>query len=425
MSGHAHIDSHYARTANPVADRPPLDGDAAADVCVVGGGLAGLSAALGLAERGKSVVLLEANRVAWGASGRNGGFVAPGFSLGAAGLVRAVGQGHARALYDLSREAVATIRRRIGEHAIDCAPVFEGYLKAAWRAKPGAMEKRRDFLNGVMGAQTEYRSADEMKTVLSSPRYHAGLFDPAGFHMHPLNYALGLAAAIERKGGNIFEQSAVTNIEQREGDWIAATAGGAVRCAAVVLCGGGYTDHLVPALRRALVPVATYVMVTKPLGATLGEAIRTRAAVADTRRAGNYYRVLPEGRLLWGGGMTALTGEPPGLAHKMQADMVSVFPQLAAAEPDTAWSGLMGYARHQMPQIGEVKPGLWHATAFGGHGLNTTTMAGETVAAAIAGGDDRYRLFAPFGLAWTGGRLIGAVAAEAAYAWYKLRDAID
>lgn len=418
-----HVDSHYARTANPGPSRPPLAGSRQTEICVVGGGLAGLATALGLAERGKSVALLESRQVAWGASGRNGGFVAPGFSLGAADLAARLGQDHARALYDLSRDAVATIRARIEAYAIDCDPVFQGYLKPAWQFRPAALQLKQGFLTDVLHVKSEYWPREKVRTVLKSERYHDALFDPDGFHLHPLNFALGIAAAIESRGGVIFETSPVISLERTSGGrWRVSTGAGRVEAETVVVCTGGYTEGLVTRLRRAIVPVATYVMVTKPLGPALGDAIRSRSAVADSRRAGNYYRVLPGDRLLWGGGMTALIAEPSALADRMCRDLGRVYPQLDHAEPDTAWSGLMGYARHQMPQIGELKPGLWHATAFGGHGLNTTTMAGEIVAGAIADGDDRYRQFSPFGLSWTGGRLIGGAAAEAAYAWYQLRD---
>lgn len=420
-----HIDSHYARTSGEPPVRPALEETLQAEVCVIGGGLAGLATALGLAERGKSVVLLEARRAGWGASGRNGGFVAQGFSLNAADLAAKLGKDHARALYALSREATATIRSRIETYDIDCDPVFEGYLKAAWRSRPGTLEVKREFLTGVLNTRDEYWPREQVREVLRSSRYHDALFDPDGFHIHPLNFTNGIAAAAESKGAQIFEDSAVTSVARQGNRWNVSTAAGAIEAETVVVCTGGYTEHLVSRLRSAIVPAATFVMVTKPLGAALASTIRTQAAVSDSRRAGNYYRVLPGGRLLWGGGMTALTREPDALADRMCRDLKRVYPQLTDVEPDTAWSGLMGYARHQMPQIGELEPGLWHATAFGGHGLNTTTMAGELVAGAIAGGDDRYRLFAPFGLAWTGGPLIGSAAAEVTYAWYKLRDRIN
>lgn len=186
---------------------------------------------------------------------------------------------------------------------------------------------------------------------------------------------------------------------------------------------GGYLDSLHRKLSGAMVPVATYVAVTEPLGDRLTSAIRAPYAVYDTRFALDYYRPLSDSRLLWGGRVSVRRSDPPDLANLMRGDLLKVYPQLAGVEMETAWGGLMSYATHKMPQIGEVTPGVWYATGFGGHGMNTTTMAGELVAAAIAENDDRYRLFSAFGLTPTGGP-IGVAAAQLSYWFYGLRDAL-
>ena len=418
-----HVDSHYARTATAGAPWPALSDSVTADVCVVGGGLAGLNTALGLAERGCAVVLLEARRIAWGASGRNGGFVLPGFSVDGETLAARLGRDHARRLHALSRDAVALIRHRIAAHAIACGPVIDGHLRVSRRDRPGALERRRDRLAALYNMALDYWPREKVRATLDSPRYFDALHDGAGFHLHPLNYSLGIAKAAAAAGVRLFEESAVRALTRDGAAHVVVTERGRVRADAVVLACGGYIDGLVPRLAGATVPVATAIVVTEPLGARLHAAIRSDSAIHDIRRTGNYYRILADGRLLWGGGMTAWTRRAPRrLAARMLGDLVATYPQFAGVRAETAWSGLMAYARHQMPQIGLLRPGLWYATGFGGHGMNTTTMAGELVALAIAERDDRYRLFAPFGLTRTFGPL-GAAAAQATYWYYGFRDA--
>jgi gamma-glutamylputrescine oxidase len=416
-----HIDSYYARTANPAPPRPPLAGEVEADVCVVGGGLAGLSTALGLAERGKRVVVLEARRVAWGASGRNGGFVGPGYAADLDRVVKRVGLAQARALYALTVEAVNLIRRRIERHGIACAPVASGMLRAWWTDDAEEPRRLRDRMQESLGLEIEFWPRERVREVLVTRRYHDALFYPHTFHFHPLNYALGIAAAIEAQGGRIFEASPATALRLDRAQKIVRTPQGQVKARDLVVACGGYIDGLHPKLAGAIRPVATWVMATEPLGDRLREAMRGDHCVIDSRFDFDYYRPLPDTRILWGGGITIRRSDPARLGEIMLGKLLAVYPQLRGVRVEAAWSGLMGYPRHSMVQVGEVSPGVWYAMGFGGHGMGTTTMAGELVAAAIAEGDQRHRAFAPFGLAWTGGPL-GLAAVEAAYRWYRFRD---
>ena len=418
-----YIDSYYARTAKAGEIRPPLDGVIKAEVGVVGGGLAGLSTALGLAERGASVVLLEAHRIAWGASGRNGGFVAAGFSRSLHSLERRLGRDHAQRLHGLSRDAVALIRRRMETYAIDCGPIVDGIILASWFDDADGLKRERDYMADITGVEEEFWPREKLRQILISDRYYDGLFDPRGFQFHPLNYSLGIAAAAESQGARLFEGAPVTGLELDGPEKIVSTGRGEVRAAAVVMACGGYLAGLHRKLSAAMIPVATYVAVTEPLDGRLATAIRAPYAVHDTRFALDYYRPLSDSRILWGGRVTVRRSDPPGLAGLMRGDLLKVYPQLAGLEMDTAWGGLMSYASHQMPQIGEVTPGVWYAMGFGGHGMNTTTMAGELIAGAIAENDDRYRLCAPFGLSPTGGPL-GAAAAPLTYWFYGLPGAL-
>jgi len=416
-----HIDSYYARTANPAPARPPLDREIETDVCVVGGGLAGLSTALSLVERGKSVVVLEARRVAWGASGRNGGFVGAGYAADVDRVIKRTGLEQARRLYGFTREAVALIQERIRRYAIACEPVQAGMLRAWWTDDADEPRRVRDHLNETLGVELEFWPRERVREVLVTRRYHDALLYPKSFHFHPLNYALGVAAAVEANGGRVYESSEVTGLEGNGAEKRVRTARGAVRARSIVMACGGYIDGLHPKISAAIRPIATWVMVTEPLGERLTEAMRGPYSVIDSRFDFDYYRPLPDSRILWGGGITIRKSDPAALGAIMLRKLLTVYPQLRGVRVETAWSGLMGYPRHSMVQIGEVSPGVWYAMGFGGHGMGTTTMAGELVASAIAEGDTRYKLFAPFGLDWTGGPA-GLLAAEAIYRWYRFRD---
>ncbi|MFQ5985302.1 MAG: NAD(P)/FAD-dependent oxidoreductase [Alphaproteobacteria bacterium] len=404
------------------AARPALAGEVEAEVCVVGGGLAGLSTALGLAERGTSVALVEARRLAWGASGRNGGFVSAGFALNEEKLVARVGRKEARRLYALTREAVALVKRRIERYAIPCDPV-DGILAASWFDDRKGIERDRDFMADTFAVDYELWPRERVRERLKSRRYFDGLFNREGFHFHPLNYALGIAAAAESAGARMFEASPAVALDLERPTKTVSTPEGRVRAREVVVACGGYIGRLEPRLMRATLPIATYVMATEPLGERLATAVTLPYAIHDTRFVLDYYRPLNDTRLLWGGRVSARTAPPARLASFLLGDVLKVYPQLKGARVEAAWAGLMGYPVHRMPQIGRLSPGLWYAMGFAGHGMGTTTMAGELLAAAIADGDDRYRLFEPFGLV-PFPRVLAPAAAQLAYWAYGLRDSL-
>jgi gamma-glutamylputrescine oxidase len=408
-------ETYYSRTAGADIQRPALQGLLEVDACIVGGGLAGLTTALELARRGRRVCVLEAERIAWGASGRNGGFVSPGYSASFDHIARRVGTDDAMALHRLSIEGARAVAQNIDTLKILGAARVEGILSASRHEAAASLEAHRDWLEREFDYRLEFRSQAQVREALVSPRYHQGLYNPNGFHIHPLNYARALAREIERLGGNVFEGSRARRLAAQGAVRIAVTDGGEVRAKDIVIACGGYTDSLAPRLQRSYLPIATYVMLTGPSKALIGSAIRTTAAIGDGRRAGDYYRLVDGGeRILWGGRITTRTSEPRRLARLLHQTMVSTYPQLEALQVEIAWSGLMAYARHLMPQIGQLGSGLWYCTAFGGHGLNTTAIGGRIVAEAITGESDRYRRFESFGLLWNGGWL-GRGAAQATY----------
>ena len=420
-----YVETWYSRRLGAASARLALDGAFDAEACVVGGGLAGLSTALELARTGRRVCVLEARRIAWGASGRNGGFVSPGYSAGWRTLSQRVGAARAETLHRLSIEGVRAVADNIETLGITAAAPVKGYLSASRHEATDDLLAYRDWAERTFDYPVAFWERDRVREALRSDRYHQGLHQPEAFHIDPLAYSLGLAAEIERLGGRVFEDSPAVSLSAGPGERRVATARGRVRADEVVIATGGYTGRWQSRLHASYLPVATYVMLTRPDGALIAEAIRTTAAIGDRRRAGDYYRLVQGGeRILWGGKITTRTREPRDLARVLRASMVATYPQLRGLEVDIAWSGLMAYARHLMPQVVRLVPGLWGCTAFGGHGVNTTAIAGRALAEAITGQSDRIAAFAPFGLAWNGG-LAGRLAVQGTYWALQVQDAFN
>jgi len=416
--------SNYYRTSVPsLPARAALAGTVDTDVCVVGGGFAGLNTALGLAERGRpEVVVLEAASLAHGASGRNGGFVFGGFSRSEQGLRTVLGDERAKALYRGTLDAVDLVRRRIAEHGIACDATDAGVLWVNWFRDPSLLRARQALLARHFDVHWDWIPRQQLGELVRSDRYGDALFERNALHFNPLAYAHGLASVAAAKGVAIHERSPATSLERVDGGWRVTTPHGQVRARQVVLACGGYLAGLRRDVDAGVLPIATYVMVTEPLGAGLAEVLRTRAAIYDSRFAFDYYRALPDTRLLWGGRISVRDRSPAEVQRLLRRDMLRVFPRLADVRIEHAWSGLMSYARHEMPQIGRIEDGLWLAQAFGGHGVAPTTFAGELLASAIAEGDERWRGFADFGLV-SALKPAGFVGAQLNYWWLQARDA--
>jgi gamma-glutamylputrescine oxidase len=416
--------NYYRASALATPAYPPLQGAHEADACIVGGGFAGLNTALGLAERGQGgkVCLLEANSVGYGASGRNGGFVFAGFSRGPAELLHDLGPVRAKALYGGTVAAIELIRSRIARYGIDCRHTDAGVYWANWFRNPGVLRRYQELMHEQFGRKMRFVPAPEFRELVRSDRYGDALHEGNAMHFQPLDYAHGIARAAAAQGARLFETTPAIALDRNGAGWRVRTPSGYVDARNVVLACGGYLAGLRRDVDASVLPIATYVMVTEPLGARMQDALRTQAAIYDTRFAFDYYRPLPDTRLLWGGRISVRDRSPAAVRRLLYRDLLKVFPQLRGVRIESAWSGLMSYARHEMPQIGRIDDGLWLGQAFGGHGVAPTTLAGEVLAAAIAEDDPRWREFESYGLV-SALKPAGYLGAQLTYWWLQARDA--
>jgi len=401
--------SWYTATMSGGVRRARLSFDLDVDVCVIGGGLAGLTTARELSRRGWSVALLEAERIGWQASGRNSGFVLPGFAEAPERIIERVGLDHARALWALSETGVDYVRDTILETGMPSVAPRACLLEVSKTQDTEAFLARVEVLAGKLGLDTEVWSIQRVRSVLKTDTYFHGLHYPRAFHIHPLNYTLGLAAAAEQAGVRLFENTPALSIDPAGVRKRISTPGGRVRAQHIVLAGNTGLEPLLPELAATVFPVTTYTVVTGPLGRSLGDAIAYGGAVSDSQWADSHYRVVDGGRLLWTGRMTTWEADPQPYVRALKAQIKNIYPQLGDVAVEHAWAGTMGFAVHRMPQIGEMSPGLWVASAFGSQGINTTAMAGILIARGIAERDQTWRLFAPYELVWAGGAFMRAL----------------
>ncbi len=416
--------SWYSATMVAPPERGPLTNDLDVEVCVIGAGLAGLTAARELARRGWSVVVLETRRIAWNASGRNCGFVLPGFAVSMDQVTGRVGIDHAKALWSLSETGLDYVRDTIRETGMPGVAPVDGWLKVSKVDKTEEAVAELKLYGEVLGTAIEGWATERVRDTLRSRHYFHALHFPRAFHMHPLNYALGLAAAAEAAGARIYEGTPALSIDPDGVRKRVATPKARVRASHIVLACNVHLGALMPRAAGTLMPIWTYLIVTAPLGPRLLDAIRYRGAVSDTELADNHYRIVDGDRLLWSGRSSTWEGNPRRYVDKLKADIAEVYPKIGQVEVEHAWTGVLGSALHRMPQIGELSPGLWMASGFGGHGLNTTAMAGNIITRAIDEADDTWRLFSPYEFVWAGGRL-GRIAKQVHYWWFRARERLE
>lgn len=431
MATQPHAPSYYASSVHPAPDRPALTGSVDCDVCVVGGGIAGCSAALHLAERGYRVVLLEDNRIGWGASGRSGAQAIYGLAAPQSKLIRLAGPDAARAIWDVTVEALALIRELIARHQIDC-DWSPGHMLTAIKQRHDAeihaeLEELRDH---YQYQSVRYMPRDEVRSVLATDRYVGALYDSRSGHLHPLNYTLGLAAAAERAGVRIFEGTRALDFNTVGGGPTGSravrirTPNGEVRSQHAVLCGNVYLGDTAPSLSSKIMAVATYIVATEPLGADRARGlIANNAAVSDMNWVLDYFRLSADHRLLFGGRVNYSGLSSFDAPSATRARMLGVFPQLADVRVDFAWGGDVDITLNRAPHFGRLAPNVYFLQGFSGHGIALTGIAGKLVAEAIAGTAERFDVFAriPHG-DFPGGAVLRRPALVLAMLYYRIKD---
>ncbi len=416
--------SLYRATANPYPATEALAGTTKADVTIIGGGYTGLSAAIHLARRGVDVAVIEANRVGWGASGRNGGQIGSGLRADQFKLERMVGQDRARALWDLSVEAKATLRGLIAEHGIAC-DLKRGQLHADHKPQfVGESHRYAEHLATAYGySEAEPASRDDVRAMLSSDAYFGGLMDWGAGHLHPLNYALGLAHAAQGLGVRIFERSRVVSVS--EGTEVTVrTDNGAVVADKVLYALNGYHCDLENGVAGKVMPINNYLVATEPLGeAKARELNRDDVCIADSRFVVNYFRMSADNRLVFGGGESYGYRFPADIDGLVMPNLLSVYPQLKGVRIDYRWGGTLGITSSRMPHFATLSPRRISAAGFSGHGVPIATLAGRLAAEKLVGEDARFDLMASVrNLDFPGGRYLRHPLLVLAMTWYAIRD---
>ncbi|MBK0061866.1 FAD-binding oxidoreductase [Pseudomonas sp. S44] len=422
-----HAASYYAASSAPQPDYPSLEGEHSADVCIVGGGYSGLNTAIELAERGFSVILLEARKIGWGASGRNGGQLIRGVGHDVEQFLPVLGEDGVRSLKLMGLEAVEIARQRIERHAIACDLTW-GYCDLAYKpAELDGFAENAEELRSL-GYRHEVRvvPASEIRSVVGSDSFVGGLVDMGSGHLHPLNLALGEAAAAERLGVELHEGSAVTRIDY--GPQVQVhTARGRVRASTLVLCTNAYHNDLNRELGGKVLPAGSYIIATEPLGeARARQLLPQNMAVCDQRVALDYFRLSADHRLLFGGACHYSGRDPKDIGAYMGPKMLKVFPQLAGVRIDYQWGGMIGIGANRLPQVGRLAShaNVYYAQAYSGHGLNATHLAGRLLGEAISGQQaGRFDLFAKVPHAtFPGGKHLRSPLLALGMLWYRLKE---
>ena len=421
--------SYYAASANEQPQYPKLDGDITVDVCVVGGGFAGLSSAIELADKGYKVAVLEANHIGFGASGRNGGQLIAGLGCEQDVIEKAIGFDAAKQVWNMTIEALDLVRERVERFDILC-DLQAGFLGVSVSEKKG--KSLRAWFNGM---QKRYNYAAEwiepayIKKWIDSPRYFNGYYDKRSGHLHPLNYCLGLARGAASLGVQIYQHSAVT--QMHEGATVSLnTEKGQIKAKFVVLAGNMYlpeiAPQLAPKIANHIMPVGTYIIGTEPIESSLAaQLIPSKAAVCDTNFVLDYFRMSRDKRMIYGGRVSYSAMTPRNLTQSMQARLVETFPQLINTKVEYTWGGYVDITMNRAPDFGRAAPNIFYLQGFSGHGVALTGLAGKLVAEAISGHAERLDVFAKIKHHdFPGGKLLRTPALVLGMAWYQLRDAL-
>ena len=417
-------DSWYVATADGIQDRPRLEEGLTADVCVIGGGFTGLSAALNLAELGKSVVLLEAERIGFGASGRNGGLVGSGQRIEVMDAEKQFGYERSRQLWNFAELAKDEIRNRVAQHDISCDLQNGQFVGVHKRSYVGWARELADVLTERYNYP--YCSSverDDVPNYVATDNYYEGFYDPEALNLHPLNYTLGLARAADKAGVRIFENSRVTTYSRTD-PAIVKTATGQVKASFIVLACNGYLGNLEPRSAGKIMPINNFMIATEPLGAERArELISGRFGVHDTRFVVNYYRISDDHRLLFGGGENYRPGFPKDIGKFVRPYMLRIFPQLKDVGIDYAWGGTLSVTVNRLPHLGRLEPNVFFGQGYSGHGVSTANFAGKVIAEAVAGVSGRFDVFANLPTyTFPGGTLLRYPGMVLGMLYYTLKD---
>ena len=415
--------SWYHATATVPEPRAALRGEIRADVCVIGAGFTGLTAALRLAQRGLSVVVIDAHRIGFGASGRNGGQVGSGYNKSQRWLAEKLGDGPARMLWDLSQEAKSDLRDLLTAHAPDAA-YKSGVAYGAYSAAEAAAEHAdAAYLHDHYGYEDiAALDAAQMHDIVRSPLYRGGTLDSGAGHMHPLRYVLGLAAACATAGVQIFEMTEAMRIVETA-PAIVQTPQGRVKADHVIVAGNGYLPRIVREISAKVMPINSFIGATAPLGEKAAQVLTRDIAVADSKFVVNYYRLSEDNRLLFGGRESYGIGFPKDIETALHARMVGLFPQLAGVGFDYVWGGTLGITMSRLPAVQRIAPNVISASGFSGHGVALSGIAGKVMAEAVIGQASRFDVMATLPTpSFPGGGAMRAPLLTLAMTWYAMRD---
>ena len=415
--------SWYAATADPLPRFAPLEGAARADICVVGAGYTGLSAALHLAQAGRDVVLLEAQRVGFGASGRNGGQMSSGQRMEQAGLERLVGRDDAAHLWRLGEDAKALVKGLVARHGIDCH-LKPGVAHACFTAREmAAAHAHADDLAERYGyGEIETLGREAFAALCPSPAYHGGTLDRGAAHLHPLAYAFGLARAAAAAGVRIHEGSEAVDISHGARIRVTTDAGH-VEADHLILACNGYLGGLEPRVAARVMPINNFIVATEPLGEDAARVLTRDVAVADAKFVVNYFRLSHDKRLLFGGGETYGYRFPRDIRATVRRPMRRIFPHLAHAPLDYAWGGTLAITMKRMPCLARPAPNVLSASGYSGHGVGMATLAGRLMAEAVRGQSDGFDCMARVPCpAFPGGTALRSPLLVLAMSWFALRD---
>lgn len=420
----AHTRSYYAATAHPQPYRPALAGEVQAEVCVIGAGFSGISAALTLAEAGVKPLVLEAKRIGWGASGRNGGQIVNAYSRDLSVIEGRYGKAAAKALADMSLEGGDIIRERAATYGIACDLVNGGFFAALNARQMRELEHQKRVWEGYGHTELEMADRVGIAGIVKSDIYVGGMSDHRGGHIHPLNLVLGEAAAAEALGTVIHEDSAVTKIEDQRTSVLVHTAEGRVRAKTTLICGNAYLGNAVPDLTNKIMPVSSQVLTTAPLDPKLLDGLLPRNyCVEDCNYILDYYRRTADNRLLFGGGVVYGGTDPASIEGKIRPHLERTFPALRGTKIDFTWSGNFALTMTRVPHVGRLSQNVLFSHGDSGHGVTTTHLLGRLLGEAVRGRMERFDAFAglPY-LPFPGGRTFRVPLAVLGSWWYGLRD---